>query len=91
MHSALLVIEKPDLSNPEKEKAWTDLKKALSGILATYERIEMLSENVLMIPMQSALPTFGDLIHAAQGKELSYRVLFFDQEPQWVYSKPRQS
>lgn len=84
---SLLVIEKPDLSDPDKEKAWTDLKKALSGISTKYESVEKLSENVLMIPMQSALPAFGTLIHVTQESQLSYRVLFLDQKPEWIYSK----
>ena len=87
MHSALIVIEKPDLSDPEKQKAWSDSKKALSGILTKYETVEKLSENVLLIPLQSALSALGALIHVAQSKQFSYQVLFLDQEPQWIFSK----
>lgn len=84
MHSAFLVIEKPDLSDPDKETAWTNFQTTLSGITAKYEQIEKLSENVLLIPVQSALSALGTLIHVAQGNQLSYRVLFLDQEPEWI-------
>lgn len=84
MHSALIVIEKPDLSGTDKENAWTNFQTILSGIAAKYEEIEKLSENVLMIPLQSALSALGTLIHVAQDNQLSYRVLFLDQMPEWV-------
>ncbi len=87
MDSALIVIEQPDRSHPHKETAWTNFQTTLSGITAKYEQIEKLSENVLMIPLQSALSALGTLIHVAQDNQLSYRVLFLDQEPEWIHSK----
>jgi hypothetical protein len=87
MHSVLLVIEKPNRSDIGREKAWDDLKKALPGILNKYETIQKLSENVLLIPLQSALPAFGNLIYVAQSNQLFYQVLFLDQEPEWICSK----
>lgn len=84
MHSILLIIEMPDRSHPDKEKAWSDMKKVVSGIATNNEGIERLSENVLMIPLQSALSAFGTLIHVAQAQQLSYRVLFLDQKPEWI-------
>lgn len=92
MHSALLVIEKPDLSIVEKQQAWLGLQASISDNLDSNEDRrdnypKRLGENVLIIPLNAYLNIFVTITSVAQYNQLSYQVLFLDQEPQWVYSK----
>lgn len=95
MHSALLVIEKPDLSIIENQQAWSALQATISDILnnnAIPQDViqgapKRLGENVLIIPLNAYLNIFVTITSVAQNNQLSYQVLFLDQEPQWVYSK----
>jgi len=94
MHSVLLVIEKPDLSIIEKKQAWLALQATISGNLdniasnqdATHDAPKRLSENVLLFSLKTTLKSFVAITSVAQNNQLSYQVLFLDQEPEWIYS-----
>lgn len=91
MYSVLLVIEKPDLSIVEKQQAWLRLQAAISDNLNNNEDHssnypKKLGENVLIIPLNAYLNIFVTITSVAQNNQLSYQVLFLDQEPQWIYS-----
>ena len=93
MHSALLVIEKPDLSIIENQQAWSALQATISDILnnaipqdAIQGAPKRLGENVLSFDLKNALKSFVETAFVAQNNQLSYQVLFLDQEPQWIYS-----
>jgi len=89
--SLSLLLEKPDLSRTEKEKAWSELKLILSGTINTIgdqSRIDSirLSERIFLLPLTEYLNVFVSLTSAVQEKGFSYQVLFLDQEPQWIHS-----
>jgi hypothetical protein len=93
MHSALLVIETPeDLSHPDTERAWRELKAILSHTINTIgdrSRIRsiQLSETIFLLPLAEHMNAFASLTSATQGKGFSYQVLFFEEEPRWICSK----
>jgi hypothetical protein len=84
MHSVLLVIEKPDISKADNNQAWLAFQNTLLEILKSYENTQRLDENSLLINLNSDLPAFCSLINVADTRKLSYRVLFFEEEPQWI-------
>ena len=92
MHFALLVIDEPYFSTPEKEKAWNELKLMLSGTINTIgdqSRADSirLSERIFLLPLAEHLNVFVSLTSDVQAKGFSYRVLFLDQLPEWICSK----
>lgn len=95
MHSALLVIEKPDLSIIENQQAWSALQATISDILnnnaipqdAIQDAPKRLGENVLSFDLKNALKSFVETAFVAQNNQLSYQVLFLDQKPEWIYSQ----
>jgi hypothetical protein len=77
MHSALLVILKPDFELPGKTEAWMEVLRIASTTAKTGTGVEMLADNVLLTSMSSSFSTLCTLVSAIQTKQLSYRVLFF--------------
>lgn len=87
MHSALLTF--PTIANDEErtKHLWTILLSDIANILGHYKGIESLNENVLLIPLDSGLTALAKVISRLDGEGSSYKVLFFDEEPNWITSE----
>lgn len=86
MHSALLVIEKKTGEDFRVDAAWESSMAAIKEILKIADQVQPLAENTLLIPLQSDLSTLSLLISECLKRHLSYKVLFLDEAPNWVFS-----
>lgn len=84
MHSILLVVEKPvdiEIELIHKEHFCAELKT----IVQKYKEIEVLGECVLLIKANE-ISCFAEVCAACIRAKHTYRAIFFEEEPQWVYS-----
>ena len=86
MHSALLVIQKPSDDEHQGGAKWERAMAEVRDTLRIAHQVEILAENTLLIPARSDLSTLSLVIGACLKFHLSYKVLFLDQQPQWVLS-----
>lgn len=89
MHSVLFVVVKTDPLTIEQRVWWPKLVKELHRIAATTIGTQILSENVLMIPMQTGSQGFASAVEAAEAAGLQHLALYFQQPPEWVSSHAR--
>jgi len=68
-----LYVQPMDNNNPEK----SENPKLFHG---------MLGENVLLFDLAKSLKNFVNVTYCAQVNQLFHKVLFLDQEPEWIYS-----
>jgi hypothetical protein len=92
MHSILLAIEVPKKANEseddqsrKKTLAWQNLAKELQLIATQNKQIEMLGETCWLLPAAQGLPFLARAIHSSAVSGLAYRVLFFEEEPKWIF------
>jgi hypothetical protein len=85
MQYALFVVAKTDDDNYDKDK-WRTLRAAVRGTARKALESCQLSENVWLIPLGSESPLLGELIGWCGQIPLHYQILFFPEEPEWVYS-----
>jgi len=86
VHSAILVLEMPDRSDPEKANAWTAVLCTVAKLTSENKTIQRLGETVLLLPLRSAFSALSTLVTVAQLNSISYRVLFLDQDSEWICS-----
>lgn len=84
MHSALLVIDKPDFEEPGKPEALMEVLRIVSAIEKNDKGIEILGAGVVLVALSTSFSMLCTLVAAIQTKQLSYRVLFLEKEPQWM-------
>lgn len=53
-------------------------------IAARAQGVEKLAENAWLLNLQKDTTPLGLLIYAAVGRDVAYRILAFDDEPQWL-------
>lgn len=82
-HYVLLVVENR-LLVPEKQQAWSSCPEVIRGIIRKYGIAKTLADNCWPFHLEKHLPTFVAVAHELQAHELTYRVLFFSDEPQWT-------
>jgi hypothetical protein len=85
-HSVLIVTEKPDEQEGERYKQWLAFLNGIAGTIKKAKRIEILAENVFLIALDYGMSTSTELLFRAQENHLKYKVLFFEEEPQWIRS-----
>lgn len=100
MHSALLIVQKPqdaDSDLPRHRPAahlWSDyLNSQLAAVNRASGAIKVLGEGCVEITMDSGADALAEVMHAASASGLEYRVLFFKKQPQWitkVHARPPQ-
>jgi hypothetical protein len=74
----------PDsLEESVAKRGWESLSKRLRGKAKEAKGIQMLAENVYLIPLDNGLPFLAESIQGAAEKKVPYRVRFFDDDPQW--------
>ena len=86
IHSLLIVVDKMRDATHLQEKSWQSFSGRIESILQTAKGIERLSENVFLIPLDNGISPASLIFEAASRHELKYRVLFFEEEPEWVLS-----
>ncbi len=87
MHSALIVVEKPEqLIQIDERQRWLGFEAQFRGIVHRYKGIDRLSENACLIPLKTALPALAEVLDAATSQKIPYRILFFEKDPDWVRS-----
>lgn len=88
MHSALLVIEKEELSPADfdRQKAWDGAMASIRQTLKLTNQVQVLAENVFLIPLRSDLSTLSLLIGAClEYRGMAYKVLFLNEAPEWIH------
>jgi hypothetical protein len=86
MQMALVALKKPAENTTDKipEGNWLDLMQKCRPLKKTTKDVEMLSETVWLIRLETALPVFGGLVAAAEEHEVPYRVHFLDEDAKWI-------
>ena len=85
MRSVIFWVENPQVGNIGLEaSSWRELLGTLKDIADTSQGSQMLSENVLQIPLKSDLPSLVKCGEACHSKGRTYRVLFLEDEPEWI-------
>ena len=79
MHSVILVVELPNDDRP-----WESFlaRAKLGGELST--SVQRLGQNVWQLNIQAELAPLSRILGAADGLGLTYKMLVFDAEPQWL-------
>lgn len=86
MDSALLVIEEPE-DNSNLHNSWLACKDKVSDLLSTTKKGENLGGNSWLIPLKDRQCNFLiQATHFAAAHQLRYRILFFPEPPDWLYS-----
>lgn len=85
MHSILLVVE--NSINIEIETIRQNgLHKEIREVVKSYKNTEALREGVYMIKSND-ISCFVEVSALCIRAKCTYKAIFFDEEPQWVYSK----
>ena len=88
MHSILVIINKPNNPSPEETQSWGRIQTKIAEQLHLYEGMRKISENSLEIPVENNLPAFVNVLHTVQVEQFHYKVLFLENENQWVQYLP---
>ena len=86
MHSILFVLKKPDEDDREAKGNWTTLWQRHQSLVRPTTGVVQLGEFCWLIQADIALPTFCGLVAAAHEWQVPYRILYFDEPPQWFGS-----
>jgi hypothetical protein len=79
MHSALFVAKEINLS-----QQWLGFLVEAEKNVQTTQHVERLAKNVWMVNFQKAQSALGFLIYFAETNGVSYKILPFVEEPQWI-------
>jgi hypothetical protein len=87
-HSILFVVSKPGTSDYRLEETWHGCVSSLSDLANKKTGVELLAENILLIPLHGTLEILSQAVHAA--KEFQYKYAIFDEDIRWyeVAKKP---
>ena len=91
MHSALFVAQKPEPFLPLAKAAWPRLVTELRAIALSGQGIEILAENVLLIPLPNCMGQLSEANRAASSMPAPSRTLYFQEAPEWVISPVQNS
>ncbi|WP_156928815.1 hypothetical protein [Bradyrhizobium sp. th.b2] len=83
MHSAIIQIELPDRS--QRGEDWSAFNDSIATkIRGSTKGVERLAENVWQVNFQIAPSALAWLVSTAERNRLSYKILPFAAEPQWL-------
>jgi hypothetical protein len=85
-YSILLVVEKPDMSNLENERKWTEFLKYTKGVARQDKAIQMQGINVLLIEIENTLDSLRDALNRCAG--LNYKYAIFPEGLEWHEPSP---
>lgn len=82
---ALLQFDTNYLSqNTERNASVVALQNAAKDMSGSSETTEKLSIGVWLIDLRKDLPLLGRVCEAADSRNVPYRLLFLEQEPEWI-------
>lgn len=82
---ALLQFDTNYLSqNTDRNSSVAALQVAVQGMSGSSESTERLSTGVWLIDLRKDLPLLGRICAAADSRNVPYRLLFLEQEPEWI-------
>ena len=84
---ALFVAEIPQSEQKREFAYWREFLEHTSKLATPIEGLIKPSENLWQIPLESALPFLGHLVHLAEQNGIKYKVCVLNQKPQWCDSK----
>jgi len=87
MKSVLVVIQEPKKDDRKAIDLWTTLWQDQELPNLTIKGIERLALNVFLIELDAALPAFCGLVYRAHKWGVPYKVLYFQEEPEWLHSR----
>lgn len=89
IHSLLIAIDRlPADAGPEVIDAYNVATKSVRQILEKVPEIEMLSQNVLLMSLKNSFEFPRKVFSHLEEYKIKYRLLFFEEAPNWVYSHP---
>ena len=88
MHSALVIIEKPNTNEPELGQAWQRILQKIAEQLGLYANMKRIGEYSLEIELSNSMPALVNLLHTVQVEHIPYQVLFFEEKPCWIQYLP---
>lgn len=80
-HSILLVVPKPNTGNYKDEQKWAVCIKNLPNLTTRNKDIEVLGENVLLLPLDQNLDAVSEIVPQLVG--LPYKYIIFDEQIEW--------
>ena len=89
MPYALIVIEQPDLSNPDRSEEWRNMQEILSISIKsnagspTLDYPKTWRQGIVSLDLNADLAVFECLLSYVRGKGFAYQVAFLDREPEW--------
>ncbi len=89
MKYALLLIELPSSENihePEQQQRWQTFLNKISNSGTKIESVALHRQVLWQIPLESDLAFLSQCIAEATREKFGYRVLFLDEEPDWILS-----
>lgn len=91
MHSVLVIVEKV-LSNDIvtqslNNRSWQNLIGQVAELVGNSGENEKFPEGVWLIDLTNGMSMFSSIVHKIESYQLTYRVLFFEESPKWVYSQ----
>jgi hypothetical protein len=86
-YSILLIVEKPDLSYAENEKSWERFVNKIKSLAIQNTEIELLTESVLLIPLDKDLSALATAVLAIGKFQYSYLILNEETKLRQVLSR----
>jgi len=88
MHSILLVVEKPALKekrNFHEDSRYSDAVSKILELTKQNTSIEVLGENVLLIPIDNTLEPLSEVVRNLG--QVPYKYIIFDEDLKWHLGK----
>ena len=86
-HSILLIVEKPIEADHEANDMYQGCITNLTNFVSQNKDIEVLSENVLLLPLDYNLNAVSPIVPCLLG--LPYKYIIFDEDIEW-HEVPKQ-
>ena len=90
----LLIVQKPGLddrglvTDATEQDQWKAFQNLLAGCLKQSKEHERLTEGVALLSLAHGLRDFLSAVQAAEDRKFPYRILFFDDKPDWMPKPP---
>lgn len=89
MKYVLVVAVEPSTDGAyKKPQQWTDFLREAEEILESSPHDSMPNEGTVLLRIDESLATLSILINLALHQGIETRALFFEEDPQWVVTKP---
>ena len=79
MHSAMFIA-----TIPSQKKDWVEFEERVTAKLSRCEGVVRLAENVWLLSLQKSVAPLGWLVASAEQMGVSYGLLPFEHEPEWL-------